>query len=91
MTDEKRKPEEDEVGDEQLEDVSGGAAIITGAAKGSGEAGAIPDVMQTPDPGGSGIPIPFPNVGGEGVPPGDAIKKAAEAGGVPDISKPDGM
>ena len=61
MTDEKKR--EDEISEEELEDVAGGAISVTGAAKGSSEAGAIPDVMQTPGGGGSGIPIPFPNSG----------------------------
>ena len=62
MTDEKKR--EDKISEEELEDVAGGAVSVTGAAKGGSEAGAIPDVMQTPSPGGSSIPIPFPNSSG---------------------------
>ena len=61
MTDEKKKPEEDEVGDEQLEDVAGGAITF-------------PNVCLTPAPGGSGIPTPFPN-SGMGAPDGGGSKK----------------
>jgi hypothetical protein len=63
MTDEKKKPEE-EISDEQLDDVAGGATVIAGAASQSAGAGAIPDVCMTPNPGRSGIPIPFPNSSG---------------------------
>jgi hypothetical protein len=49
LTDEKKKPEE-EVSEEELEDVAGGAFDI-------------PDVTLSP-PGGAGIvPIPYPNLG----------------------------
>jgi hypothetical protein len=84
MTDEKKKPEEDEVGDEQLEDVAGGATVFANAAMGGPESGAIPPVMGTPN-GGSGIPIPFPNssMGGTG---SKAVKIAGEAVDVPDVS-----
>ncbi len=78
MTDEKMKPDEDGVTDEQLEDVSGGATIIPGAAKGAGGGIVIPDVCQTPAPGGSGIPTPFPN---SGLDSGSGSKAVKNAGG----------
>ncbi len=60
MTEEKKKPAEDEVSEEQLEDVAGGATVVPGAPDlGS----AIPDVLQTPAPGGSVLPLPYPNSG----------------------------
>ena len=77
MTDEKKKPEEDEVGDEQLEDVAGGATVFANAAMGGPESGAIPPAMGTPNQGGSGIPIPFPNIGGGDIPKGDVVVDGA--------------
>ena len=61
MTEEEKKPDEDEVSEEQLEDVAGGATIVPGAPD---LGGAIPDIAKTPAPGGvGGIPTPYPNVG----------------------------
>ena len=60
MADSKKKPQEDEVGDEQLEDVAGG---ITAASNSTGgERLAFPDVCKTPA-APSPIPTPYPNVG----------------------------
>jgi hypothetical protein len=75
MTDEK-KPEEDVVSDEQLDDVAGGAITF-------------PNVCVTPAPGGSGIPTPFPN-SGMGATPGDEKPKDDDAGAFPDVSIPGG-
>ena len=61
--DDKKKTDTDEVADEQLEDVSGGATVIAGAASQTAGAGAIPDVCMTPAPGGTSIPVPYPNTG----------------------------
>jgi hypothetical protein len=67
MTDEKRKLEE-ELNEEELEDVSGGATGITGAAMGGSESGALPPTMGTSSPGGS---VRFPNTTGGDTSDGD--------------------
>ncbi len=80
MTEEKKKPEEDEVSEQQLEDVAGGATVVPGAPDlGS----AIPDVCKTPAPGGSVLPIPYPNSGGD-------ISGGGDLPDVPDSMKPEG-
>lgn len=61
MTDEKKKPDEDEVGDEQLEDVAGGITAATSSSSGLNVA--FPGVCKTPT-APSPIPTPYPNVGG---------------------------
>ena len=63
MTDEKKKPE-DELNEEELENVSGGATGITGAAMGGSESGALPPTIGTSSPGGSFNPSPYPNPAG---------------------------
>lgn len=65
MTEDKKNPESDEVADEQLDDVAGGATVIPGSAKTGAGGGAIPDVCMTPG-GGSAIPTPYPNTGDTG-------------------------
>ena len=74
MTDEKKKPEEDEVSDEQLDGVAGGATVFANAAMGGPESGAIPPAMGTPSPGGSVVPIPYPNTAGGDISNGDVPK-----------------
>ena len=59
MTDEKKKPEADEVSDEQLEDVAGG--MFVASQKSGGTSFGFPDVCKTPSPLGP-IPIPYPNI-----------------------------
>jgi len=57
MTD-KKKPD-DEISEEDLQDVAGGATVVPGAPD---LGGGVPDVML-PAPGGSSIPSPYPNIG----------------------------
>jgi hypothetical protein len=83
MTDRKKKPEEDEVGDEQLEDVAGG--ITAASASTGGAMLAFPDVCKTPA-APSPIPTPYPNVGSTG----DSSTKKVKLDGDPVEPKGDG-
>jgi len=62
MTDEKKKPEEDEVADEQLEDVSGGHMTTKG-----GSLATFPDVCLTPGDVGTS-PITLDSTASKGDP-----------------------
>ena len=64
MTDDKKKPE-DEVSEEELEDVSGGATVFANAGLGSPETGGIPPArLPGSGAGPGGIPGPLPSSGG---------------------------
>ena len=72
MTDEKKKPEEDEVSDEQLEDVAGGGI----AGPGSGGVPCVTGDVVTRLPGRSEILVPSPSTEDVESPP-DLFGKAS--------------
>ena len=64
MTKDKKKPENDELKDEQLEDAAGGAApkVVMDSLRVDGLPDGIssfPDVCKTPSPNGP-VPMPYP-------------------------------
>ena len=67
MTDEGKKPDTDEISEENLGEVSGGATVFGNASGSSSGGSAIPptDICMTPS-GNASIPVPYPNVAGDG-------------------------
>jgi hypothetical protein len=63
MTDEKKKPEEDEVTEEQLEHVAGGLTVSATGQDAQSQSTPPTDVCKTPPPPSSFVPSPYPNVG----------------------------
>jgi hypothetical protein len=56
----------DEVSDEELERVAGGATIFGNAALGSSESGGIPPAREAGTPPGEPMPYPMGSGGGQG-------------------------
>ena len=61
MTDENRKPEEDEVLEEELEDVAGGVTA-TGLDATQSQSKPPTDVCKAPPPPAAFVPTPYPVV-----------------------------